>query len=311
MRNLAVLILLLIAVGFILLLNSFVINSKALLLISQEFPQIPVKPLHWVSPEPKSEQLELEDGIIIDVKSSHSGVNPAIILAMGVRTNEQDKPVILGFADTLSRLGYVVVWPHSQDLDDDKIGFEEPDTFVRAFNYLKVRRDVDKNRISFLGFSVGSSLAMVAAEDKAISQDIHGFVFFGGYYNLFDYLRLLANPVSWQPHEGALSHAEKVLGFEGLTLDNFEDSRLFKFSPDTDIENFKSQLFILHDRSDSYVPWTESEKLRNAVCDRVSCTYHISDVLEHAQVSKEKFNANMLKEFWGLYSFLYQVFEYL
>lgn len=324
-QRIATIILLLVGVGAILFLRVVEINTKALLLISQEFPQIPFKPLHLLTPKPEAEQVELTAGeqkITADIfYPSENGRYPALILAMGVRTNEQDKPVILGFADTLARLGYVVTWPHSQNLDEDKIGFESPETFRAAFNYLsreagsrsagKTRPDVDSQRISFVGFSVGSSLAMVAAEDSSISKDVHGFVFFGGYYNIFDYLKALATPGIWQPHEGATSHAKKVLGFEGLTLDNFEDSRLAKFSPDTNIRNFDSRLFILHDKSDSYVPWTESEKLRDAVCSRVICTYHLSSLLEHAQASKQTFSWGLVGEFWKMYLFLYQVFDYL
>lgn len=304
-------------------------NIKALFLITQEFPQITIKPLHLITPIPKKVYIEFgeKDKIKGDLAIPKTrGRYPALILAMGVRTREQDKPVILSFADTLARLGYVAMWPRSEAIDREEIRFEDPNVFIESFNYVKGRSDVNPNRISFVGFSVGSSLAMVAAQDQAINNNVHGFVFFGGYYNLVDYLKALATSkvtiddqeVAWQPASDALQHAEQVLQSEGITLETFKNEvpknterKLGRLSPNTNISQFKSRPFILHDENDSYVPRVESQKLKDAICNRIDCTYHLSNVLEHAKAGGEGITRETITEFWRLYVFLYKTLNYL
>jgi len=326
--------------GLIILLAVFVVvvafwgpieaTSKALFLVSQEFPQVPVKPLHSLTQEPRVDQVEFgsEQKIVADVVLPAKGCPcPGLILVMGVFTEEKDRPLLLGFADTLARLGYVAMWPRSQAIEDKSVKAEDPQVFTESFQYLESRPEIDDSRISFLGFSVGSSFAMVAAEDPKIANEVHSLVFFGGYYNLFDYFTSLANSTmvvdgevgEWNPAEGATSHAEEILELEGTSLDVFregglseeQEAQLSRLSPDIGLDNFKARLFILHDKSDSYVPWTESQKLRDALEGRVLLTYHLADLFAHVQPEKGVLNLDAVRELWGMYRFLYQVFDYL
>ncbi|MBI1982454.1 MAG: hypothetical protein HYS68_02645, partial [Candidatus Levybacteria bacterium] len=139
-------------------------HVKVILFISEQFPQIPVVAdlITPASEKPK----------------------PALILAMGVKTQEKDKVILLNFAQTLARLGYAVFWPRLEILDRGVSSFEDPETFIKSFEYLEAISAVDKNRISFVGFSVGSSIALVAAENPRINEKLHSLVFFGGYYSL-------------------------------------------------------------------------------------------------------------------------------
>ena len=227
--KLAVIVLIILALLFF---QPIVAAAKVLLLISEQFPQIPLKPLHLLTNQPKHEQVNFGDGIVTDLfLPNQPRPNPALILAMGVRTNEKDKPILLGFADTLARLGYVVLWPRLEDLDKEIVKYERPQTFIKAFEYLEQHSRVEKNKISYIGFSVGSSLAMVAAEDPGINNQVHSLIFFGGYYNIFDYLKALATKsfvldgqnIAWNPAGDGVNHAKGILEKEGSELEQFKN----------------------------------------------------------------------------------------
>lgn len=307
-------------------------NFKTVLFISESFPQIEYKPLSSITQEPTHSKFELDSKngkVAVDLftpKEKYTPKSkkekPAIIIAMGVKTAEKDEPLILNFGETLSRLGHVVLWPRLKLLDEGVSLPEDPDTFITAFEYLEKQDFVDKNRISFVGFSVGSSIALVAAEDPGISDKIHSLIFFGGYYDIFDYLENLASKsmiidgkrVSWEPSEGAVNHFREIL--ETKKAGSFEmvvkekPSPLRDFSPKENIGNFKARIFILHEVSDSYVPYAESIKLSNNLSKDVQKTYLLANLFEHVQ-PKKSFSLETLKEFLNLYGFVAQVFRHL
>ncbi len=304
-----------------------VATTKVLLFISEQFPQIPLKPLHLFTNQPKHEQVQFGDGIVADLfLPNRVEKSPAIILAMGVRTNEKDKPILLGLSDTLARLGYVVIWPRLEALDKEQIKYERPQTFISAFKYLEQYPGVERSRISYIGFSVGSSLAMVAAEDPSINNQVHSLIFFGGYYNIYDYLTSLATKsmvvdgqnIAWNPAEDGVNHAKGILEKEGLELGQFisaplskeDTNRLLQYSPDQNLENFKAAIFILHEKADNYVPFVESIKLKQALAGQVPTTFHLANLFEHVQ-PKKGFSPDVISEFAGLFVFLHKLFMYL
>lgn len=315
----------------LLLLNPITAATKVLLLVSQEFPQISLKLLHLITQKPKQEQVRFGSnqkiiGNLFIPRSANK--NPAIVIAMGVKTSDKDKPILLGFSDTLARLGYVVLWPRLEELEKDVVKFEEPQTFVDAFVYLEGKGNVDKNRISFVGFSVGSSLALVAAEDEKINNKLRSIIFFGGYYNILDYLSqftsnsiiLDGKTMRWKAAKGAVDHAQEILKKEGLTLEQFGKKnalasdltkRLLRFSPHQNLDSLKAKIFILHEKSDTFVPYTESIKLKQALEEKkVSVVYYHANLFEHVQ-PKKGVSYEMAKEFLGLFGFLHKVFMHL
>lgn len=319
---------------FIIASKPLAATAKVLLLASQEFPQIPFKPLHKITSQPLVEKVEFgssTDGqkIVGDLfVPKNNNKKPAIIVAMGVKTSNKDRPIILGFCDTLARLGFVVLWPRREDLEKDVIKFEEVQTFVEAFNFLEKRGEVDKDRISFVGFSVGSSLSLAAAEDERVNDKVRSIVFFGGYYNILDYLTSLSTKeivlgqknIKWEPAKGAVDHAQEVLEKEGLTLDLFDKKTILdptltkkvsRFSPHQNIDSLKAKVFILHEKSDAFVPYTESIKLKRTLEKKsISKEFHQAKLFEHVQ-PKKGLSLDMLKEFFGLFIFLHKVFIYL
>lgn len=338
----ALLVIAFIGIGF---RSQIITHTKAFLLISEEFPQIPVKPLGLITKTPAHRTLEFgtDNGkVVADLFLPGRRSTPAVILAMGVRTQEKDKPVILHFAQTMSRLGYVVLWPRLEILDKGVPSFEEPETFVESFEFLENNEAVDPERISFIGFSVGSSVAMVAAQNPRIAERVHALVFFGGYYDAFDYIASLitkkaildSQEILWSPADGATGYIKEILEREDAKnlLGLFQDSNLTtsytmaqnligkvpesellileKLNPSQNVGGFRARIFILHDKKDSYVPYAESIKLSRALPGDLPQTFLLSNLFEHVQPQKG-LSPKIVGELSRLYRFLYQILSYL
>ena len=313
-------------------------HLKIALFITEEFPQIPIKPLGLISFGPFHEKVGLDSSngrIVGDLfLPVDPDKRPALILAMGVKTNEKDRPILLHFANTMARLGYVTFWPRLETLDKGESLPEEPETFLESFKYVADLPQTDSERISYVGFSVGSSTAFVAASDPEIAGNIHGLVFFGGQFDVFEYLLSLATKtivmdglrIPWNPDLDALNHAKSLL--EAKQADQFlkifdvkeateaaqllehapEDEilGLKRYSPKEKIDQFKAKIFILHDKSDHFVPYVESVKLNEAFKKQVE-QFTITDLFEHVQPNRPINLAELAK----LYGFLYKVFNTL
>lgn len=318
-------------------------NIKSLLLISQELPQIPIKPLYKITKTPSHQNIHLDspDGpVVADLFISQNSKKnkPALIIAMGVKTSDKDKPVILGFAETLSRLGFIVLWPRSEILEQGISDFEKPSTFSESYRFLENQEIVNKNRISFVGFSVGSSIAFSAIADPQISGKTRSLIFFGGYYDVFEYLENLSSQtitqngqkISWHPDQSATNHVKEILTFNNsqlLSLFNDPKSQktaqeILKSLPQNEIEKFKmispkekigeykTPTFILHERNDTFVPYTQSLALKTALPKNLQKSYLIINLFEHVQPQKG-FSPKILGEIFKLYLFLYQTLYFL
>ena len=205
-----------------------------------------------------------------------------------------------------------MVWRKRLDNGKRETFYEDPKRFVSVFKYIESRDDVDPQRISFLGFSVGSSIAFVAAADQEISGKVHGLVFFGGYYNGFDYYTSLTTKtqvvdgktVDWEPAEFPVQMTKSVFG----TKDREDSTK--RVSPHAVIANYKTPIFILHEKADNYVPYSESIKLYEAVPKEYVKAYHIANLFDHVQ-PKKILSPTTITEYVKLYGFLYKSLSFL
>lgn len=281
-------------------------HLKTLLLMSEAFAQSPLRPLGLLTRPPVTTSMGLNGKINADlVLPSRPGPHPAIIFAMGVKTSDQDRPIILKFAETMSRLGFAVLWPRLALLDEGQDLPEDPSTFVEAFRYLEAHPQVDPTRISYLGFSIGSSLSLVAACHPDLANKVRSVVFFGGFYDVEAYLLAIAAGTPWQPAEDARKHFRDVLestrAYSVLKVldarsraeaevllgaaDPQELARLRRLSPAQVLQDLRAPVFILHDKGDTYVPYTESLALDRALDGRKH-TVTFVDLFEHVQPNR-------------------------
>ncbi len=340
-------LILLVALGALLLLvwhRPLITHARVVLLLTQELPQSPVKPLARLTPEPVHEPLRLETPhgpVVGDLfrPMQRSGFlpvprRPALVLAFGMTLHEQDRPVLLGLARTLARLGFVVLWPRLEAVDQGAPLPEEPGTFAAAFRYLASLETVDRERISLFGFSVGASSALVAASDPSVADGVRTLIAFGGYFDLFAYLLSVATHsfeaegqvVAWQPTEEVhkrllpMLEAQTVHGvlriFDASGRDEAvallraappeELAALRRLNPRDHIGRLRARIFILHDRGDSFVPHIESVKLRRALPEAQVGGFLLTNLFAHAQ-PKSGFSWQVARDIARLYGFVYGV----
>lgn len=328
--------------------HPLLIHARTLLLVSEVMLQGPVKPLEALTSPPEHRELTLDaphGRINADLflptqrfGSPETSSRPAIIIAMGIRTTDQTRPEVLEFARTLGHLGFVVLWPRLAVLDEGAPLLEEPATFVAGYRYLENLDVVDKERIALVGFSVGSSIALLAATDPQIAEQLHALVFFGGYFDIFEYLVSISTSSIvedgqvrwWEPAEeavqliGAILHAQGLHGLRQVmdattreeasvllcSVPEAEIAEANRYNPSVHIKNFRTRIFILHDRNDNYIPYVESVALNAAIAERVPTTFLLTDLLEHVQPGRG-LSWDGLGEALELYRFMYQAMRAL
>jgi hypothetical protein len=347
-RRIAVVGLLIAVLLVVVLRRSLVARLKTSLLLAQELPQSPVKPLSMLGAPPVHERRRLDsaNGVVVaDVflprcrlGAARPGSRPAIVLAMGVKVTDHDRPVLLHLADTLTRLGFVVLWPRLEAVDRGEALPEEPATFVTGVRLLGDTELVDRERISMLGFSVGAATALVAASDPTVADAVRAVIFFGGYYEMLEYVLSLSTgtmvvddqTVPWQSAVDAVKHMRQILEakqaagvlrvFEAASREEAKQlvhlapdgelGELGRFSPADHLENLRARVFVVHDRGDRFVPYIESVKLHCALPTGRVGAFLLTNAFEHAQF-KAGASWGLWAELASLFGFVCRAVEYL
>jgi len=132
----------------------------------------------------------------------------AMLLVFGVNNLGRNHPSIERVADGLARTGVAVLVPDSRTLLEGRLEVGEIDGVVRAFQLLAARPEVDRERVGIVGFSVGGSLALLAAGDPRIAGQVSWVNAFGAFADARSYLASVAahahlspdgTPVAWTP----------------------------------------------------------------------------------------------------------------
>jgi acetyl esterase/lipase len=154
------------------------------------FVDLPVSPLKLTTSEPIKEEVTFRYGqeeVVADLyRPSDSGRHGAVVVVIGAAPRARTDPRAVRLASSAARAGVVVMVPDLKHLLRDEMVPEEIEALVAAFRYLRGQEFVDEERVGYLGFSVGAGMALVAASDPLISEDVAFFGSFGGYYDLPD-----------------------------------------------------------------------------------------------------------------------------
>ncbi len=156
----------------------------------------------------------------------------AMLLVFGVNNLGRNHPSIERVADGLARTGVAVLVPDSRTLLEGRLEVGEIDGVVRAFQLLAARPEVDPTRVGIVGFSVGGSLALLAAGDPRISSQVRYVNAFGAFADAATYLAAVSahayraadgSAVPWTPTPLA---REVYLRFLLAQVDDERDRRL-------------------------------------------------------------------------------------
>lgn len=116
----------------------------------------------------------------------------AMLLVFGVNNLGRNHPAIVRVADALARTGVAVLVPDSRTLLEGRLELGEIGGVVDAFQLLAARAEVDRDRLGIVGFSVGGSLALLAARDPAIAGQVRWVNAFGAFADASSYLASVA-----------------------------------------------------------------------------------------------------------------------
>jgi dienelactone hydrolase len=310
---------------------------------------VPVRPIEFLTEAPIRERVTIEyesrDGrrsIQADLYTPASGDDhPGVVFSMGAPPLDLDEPRLVRIAEDTARAGVVIIVPFSDRLDDEEILPEEIDALVAEFQYVQSLPRVDPTRVGFFGASVGGSLALVAAADPRIADEVDHVVSFGGYYDALETFGAIAThhirygevDDEWTPRE----HAEEVMAQQIIrAVDDPRDRDLLwrwfvrddvpreeelatlspvgrssydflanedpsavsdlieqlpagavaemdALSPRTSIERVKAELFIIHDRADPFIPYTESRRLKDRIGHQDNARFDEIRIFEHVE----------------------------
>ncbi|MBW3613077.1 MAG: hypothetical protein KY392_04365, partial [Chloroflexi bacterium] len=160
------------------------------------------KPLDWFSDDPRresrpyraAERGQEPDLAEVWLPAWASAQRPAggMLLVFGVNNLGRNHPAIARVAEGLARTGVVVVVPDSRTLLEGRLEVGEIAGVVHAFQLLAARPEVDRQRLGIVGFSVGGSLALRAASDPRIQDQVRWVNAFGAFADATTYLASVA-----------------------------------------------------------------------------------------------------------------------
>lgn len=368
---LIVVVLVIFASGAILLVtHEGRVAVKTSMLLPEVLPDAAEHPLARFTQAPLQEQATFAypggQGTGLLVRPGDTSEHGALILFLGINPDLSDA-TLRRLAVALAREGVVVFLPEPARLLQGEMSSQEVELLVGAFRYLQRSSFVDPERIGFGGFCVGSSLALIAAADPRISQDVRFVNFFGGYYSAESLLsamitRQIDNEGRYEPWEpnqdaliwfsqqllGGLPAADRVvleevalragppgsamvleptsLSPEGravlevlLNRDPARAAALYeslpqslkdrfdRLSPSQSLEWLQAKIFVMHDRNDTYVPYSESRALVQALTSYPRKHYTEFELFKHMHPQGGLTGLDALREMFKLYYHLYLV----
>ena len=272
--------------------------------------RLPDRPITWFTGDPSTQRFEYAEGGhgVLTLPAGDDAV-PGLIVALGADPADADDDRVVRFTEGLARIGFAVLLTQSDELDDAVVLPLEIERLTAAFEALAAHPRVRADRVGYVGLSAGGSLTIVAASQPEVADDVRFVVAIGPY---FDAASLAASVLSeryrtpegveaWDPAgiseravRGTLlaSLAEgELAAFEAGGRPTLEAAEAFLaglgaapranlegVSPRHHIDGLRAPLYLLHDRTDAFVPWTESEALAAASEPAI---YHRLDLFEH------------------------------
>lgn len=135
----------------------------------------------------------------------------AIVLSMGVRAWHLESEQLHSLGGNFARAGVVLMALDSPGLRFDEVRPEQVEELVQAFIFLREQPFTDPERVGFLGFSVGGSLALLAASDERIRDTVAFVDVVGAHYDTRQLLKDITTGAAtgFEPSETATAVMSK------------------------------------------------------------------------------------------------------
>lgn len=162
--------------------------AKTVLLTTEAVPDFPIRPLQTFTKDPKIEEVTIKtvDGKEIKADLYRPPDNkkyPAIVLTVGTIVTRKDA-IVTKFSQALSRVGFVVLVPDLPDFLSGFVWTDSVNTLISSVEFLDGQPYVNKNKIGFVGFCVGASVSILAAEDQRIADKVAYISAISPYFDL-------------------------------------------------------------------------------------------------------------------------------
>ncbi|MBV9359066.1 MAG: hypothetical protein JO023_26455 [Chloroflexi bacterium] len=343
-----------------------------LALLPAMFPGAPVNPLQ-LAPAPEHTVTTFPYAAGEVTANVYQGVGPGphggVVLVLGVGPLP-DVELGLRFAEALAREGVSVVVPQSSALAQDRVLPEESDAFDRSFDLLAAQPDMDRQRLGLVGLSAAGGLALVAAAQPPLRDEVRFVNVLGGYADARALLVDIASrsidvggqsqpwsperltievfgtalaetapdargqellraafvdhvdvpDVAWSGVSPETEAARRLLG-GGVTreaaraalseLSPAAQARLQGISPVTYLSGLRARLYLMHDTSDDFIPFTQSRQLVADAPPGTLARFTEFSIFEHVipdrSVSWQTFLPDMWVLFWHVHAVLGEV----
>ena len=160
--------------------------------------EVPVQPQSWFTEDPVRREVTYPQaggtGVADIYRIPDDKERAAVLLFLGANAAGRDDKDVVNLGNALARAGFVAMfhWSPTMALQFN-IDPTEIENLVWAFQYLREREFVDRQRVGIGGFCVGASFALVAAADSRIRDDVSFINAFGPYYDARDLLLQVAS----------------------------------------------------------------------------------------------------------------------
>lgn len=188
----AVLVLLLAALVATVVFRSWVgAQARAVVVLSTTI-ETPV--LTWavavVTAEPRVQETMVAGVPATLVRPPGDGPWPAVVFVNGATALGRHHPDVERLARGLARAGYLVLVPDPVGLERGEITLRTLAETVAVARAVSTREDARDHRVGFVGVSVGTTLALLAAEDPALSGRVSAVAGIAPYTDLRRVIRL-------------------------------------------------------------------------------------------------------------------------
>jgi hypothetical protein len=317
---------------------------QALLLLPALFPSAPLDPLSLLTAPPnREERAYTYSGGTVDAslfRPTRGGRHGALILLLGAGDLPRSD-LAVHFAESLARLGVVVLVPETSGMLAEQLTFDEVDGVRASLNVLSAESDVDTARVGVIGLSASGGVSLVAAGQSDLRDRVRFVNSFGSYADARSLLIDVASRSEvvdgqerpWQPESRTVDVVDNALAGAGVNQAERDEVRagtsrarasqivqglpsgaaqaLARISPSTYVDQIHAHLYLMHDLDDTFIPFTQSRDLVAQAPPGLVQRYTEFSIFAHVipdrPVPWQTFLPDLWRLFWHVHAVLLEV----